>query len=98
MPGQTEDAPYTHIDDFALDDESNEGTVAADEDQTAETTVIKEIRAYLKKAIKEHNTLDVVHPEAENTMTTQQQVTMHKQVVIHLRNIQQMINSKVKEN
>lgn len=86
------------VDDFAIEDDTSDDAGIADEDQTTETKLIQEIRKYLKEQIKTHNSFDAIEPQAEQIMTTQQQVQMHKSVVIHLRQIQNMINDKVREN
>lgn len=91
---QQEDIEYAHVDEFALEDQN---ATTNDEDQTVETVLMKEIRKYLADQIATHNSFDAIVPEAEGTMTTQQQVQMHKCVVIHLRQIDQMIKEKIKE-
>jgi len=101
MTGLTEDEDYLisgEVDDFAIEDDASDNAGVADEDQTAETKLIQEIRKYLKENIATHNSFDAIIPEAEGVMTTQQQVQMHKIVVIHLRQIEQVINTKVREN
>ena len=90
---ETEDIPY-EVDDFATPDE--EAPKGADVDQPNKS-VLKSIQKYLVDAIAEHNSLDVVEPGGENTMTTQQQVQMHKQIVAHLRSIKVQIDNKIKE-
>lgn len=97
---QTEDTPYSHIDDFAIEDEDI--TTAVDEDQTAETLLIKEIRKYLKENIAIHNTFDVLNlPQnatPEEKCAVFDEMFNHKGVVHHLRQIELIINDKVKEN
>lgn len=95
MAEPTEDVPY-EVDDFAVEDKAANSD--PDEQQTVETVLIKDIRKYLREQIATHNSFDVIEPGAEGVMTTQQQVQTHKAVVVHLRQIQQMINNKVKEN
>lgn len=97
----TEDEDYLisgEVDDFAIEDDINDDAGIAEEDQTTETKLIQDIRKYLADQIKTHNSFDAIEPQAEQIMTTQQQVQMHKSVVIHLRQIQNMINDKVREN
>lgn len=105
VPNQpTEDEDYLisgEVDDFAIEDE-NEDAGVADEEQTAETKVIQEIRTYLKTAIAEHNTFDVI--ELQNNATPEQKIAafdmmaIHKGLIMHLRNVQTIINNKVREN
>jgi hypothetical protein len=96
---QTEDTPYipSTVDDFAIEDEDT-ATDILDDEQTAETIVIKEIRKYLKEAEKEHNSFDIIDLTEQAKMTPTQQIAVHKCVVQHLRNIRNTINNKVKEN
>lgn len=97
----TEDEDYLisgEVDDFAIEDDISDDAGIAEEDQTTETKLIQDIRKYLKDQIATHNSFDAIEPQAEQIMTTQQQVQMHKSVVIHLRQIQNMINDKVREN
>ena len=101
MTAQTEDEEYLisgEVDPFAIEDDTSPDAGMAEEDQTTETKLIQEIRNYLRDQIKTHNSFDAIVPEAEGVMTTQQQVQMHKSVVIHLRQIQTIINNKVREN
>lgn len=89
------------VDDFAIEDETDDIGIA-DEEQSVETKVIQEIRTYLKTAIIEHNTFDVI--ELANNATTEQKVAafdmmaIHKGLIMHLRNVQTIINNKVREN
>lgn len=93
----TEDVPYDGaVDDFAIEDDEATGVV--DEEQSVETKLIQEIRAYLSEAEAEHNTFDIIDLTEQAKMTPTQQMAMHKCVVQHLRNIKNMINNKVKEN
>lgn len=100
----TEDEDYLisgEVDDFAIEDDEGLSGIAG-EDQTAETKVIQEIRTYLKTAIAEHNTFDVI--ELQNNATPEQKIAafdmmaIHKGLIMHLRNVQAIINSKVREN
>jgi len=86
------------IDPFAIEDQADDDLRETTEELTVETILVREIRDYLKEQIALHNSLDAIEPAGEGIMTTQQQVQMHKQVVSHLRQIRQIINSKVKEN
>jgi len=97
IPNEDEDFLISgEVDGFAVPDDIDDSI--AEEELSTETKLIQEIRGYLKDAIDTHNSFDAIIPEAEGVMTTQQQVQMHKSVVIHLRHIQQTINAKIKEN
>lgn len=94
---ETEDAPYTHVDDdFASQDA--DAMNDSDEEQTAETALIKEIRKYLKEAKAQHDSFDVIDLTEASKMNPTQQIAAHKWVVHHLREIEQIINNKVKES
>lgn len=88
---ENEDIDY-HVSDHATPEPDNK-----EDDDQPNKSVLLEVRKYLDEQIKKHNTFDVIAPEAEGVMTTQQQVEMHKQVVTHLRNIKTMVNDKIKE-
>lgn len=95
----TEDVPY-EIDQFAIEDES---TIAvAEEDQTAETKVIQEIRDYLKAEIYAQNSFDSVNLPAnakpEDKIAVFDEIAIHKGLAMHLRNVLEIINNKVREN
>lgn len=92
----TEDVPYSQVDDFAYEDE--DFSESNDEDTTVETKLIQDIRKYIKEAKNEHNSFDIIDLTEQAKMTPTQQIAMHKCVVQHLRNIEQMINDKIKEN
>lgn len=96
-----EDTQYLHdgtVDDFAFDDADPTGVQGDEADQTVETKLIKEIRQYLKEAKVEHNSFDIIDLTEQAKMTPTQQIAMHKCVVQHLRNIENIIKNKVKEN
>lgn len=96
-----EDTQYLHdgtIDDFAIDDSDPTGVQTADEDQTVETQLIKELMKYLDEAEVEHNTFDIIDLTEQAKMTPTQQIAVHKCVVQHLRNIRNEIKNRVKEN
>ena len=93
-----EDTDYSHVDDFAVADSDPTGVQTADEDQTVETKLIKEIMAYLKEAKVEHNSFDIIDLTEQAKMNPTQQIAMHKCVVQHLRNIENMIKNKIREN
>lgn len=87
----TEDVPYS-VSDHA----TPEPTAPVDADQPNKS-VLKNTLKYLDEQIAAHNSLDLVEPNAEAIMTTQQQVAVQKQVVTHLRNIRTEIDNKIKE-
>jgi len=68
-----------------------------DDDDQPNKSVLIEVQEYLKKAIAEHNSFDVIEPTAEMIMTTQQQVAVQKEVVKHLRTIKTEIDNKIEE-
>jgi len=88
---QTEDVDYT-VSEHATPEPENE----PDEDQ-AYKGVLVEVEKYLKEAIDEHNTLDVIDLTEASKMTPTQQVAVHKLVVNHLRSIKVEIDNKIKE-
>lgn len=88
---ETEDVPY-NAPEFATPEKENE----PDEDQVNKG-VLLEIQKYLDEQIAKHNSLDVIKPDAENLMTSQQQVVVHQEVVTHLRNVRTTISDKLKE-
>lgn len=89
---EAEDVPYS-TPDFATPDKPTD----SDDPDRANKSVLKEMLKYLDDQIAKHNSLDLVEPNAEPVMTTQQQVTVQKQVVSHLRNIRNEISNKLKE-
>lgn len=90
------------VDDFAIEDDISDDAGIQGDEQTVETKLIQEIRAYLKTAKAEHNTFDVL--DLPNNATQEQKVAafdmmaIHKGVTMHLRNIETIINNKVREN
>lgn len=89
---QTEDIPY-EVSEFATPEPDKK---VDDIDQPNKPVLIG-VSKYLDSKIKEHNSFDAIVPEAEGIMSTQQQVQMHKNVVMHLRNIKSEIDNKIKE-
>lgn len=87
----TEDVPY-NVDGFATPDKEK----TQDPDQPNKS-VLKNVLKYLDKQIETHNSLDLLNPDAEQTITTQQQVFIQKQIVTHLRNVRLEISNKLKE-
>lgn len=89
---ETEDVPY-NTPDFATPDKPQ----TANDPDKPNKSVLKATLKYLDEQIAKHNSLDLVEPNAEQIMTTQQQVAVQKQVVSHLRQIRIDINNKVEE-
>ncbi len=85
--------PEYLVPDHAMPDSTPKG---ADPD-APNKSILEDIQKYLIDQIKTHNSFDAILPEAEGIMTVQQQVQMHKQVVVHLRNIKSTVDSKLKE-
>lgn len=90
-----EDIDYSHVDEFAIDDQT---AITADEEQTVETKLIKDLMQYLDEAELEHNSFDIIDLTEQAKMTPGQQIAVHKCVVQHLRNIRNEIKNRVKEN
>lgn len=96
MAEPTEDIPYT-APDFAIDDSSDD--VSNGETQLSpQNALVKELRKYIAEAELEHNSFDIIDLTEQAKMTPTQQIAVHKCVVQHLRNINGIINDKVKEN
>jgi hypothetical protein len=95
-----EDAPYGGVNPFALADDDN--AALDEEDQTIETELIREIRAYVNNAIAEHNSFDVINmpqnAKPEEKVAVFDEMFNHKGLVHHLRQINAIIDNKVKEN
>lgn len=89
---QNEDIDYT-VSDFATPEPDKKTN---DEDQPNKS-VLLEVQKYLKEAIAEHNTLDLIDLTEQAKMTPTQQVAVHKLVVNHLRNVKTEIDNKIKE-
>lgn len=87
----TEDVPYT-APDFTTPDKDRE-----DDDDQPNKSVLLDAQQYLKEAIEEHNTLDVIDLMETAKMTPTQQVAVHKFVIQHLRAIKTVIDEKVEE-
>lgn len=92
MAGQNEDIPY-EAPAFAVPEDEKQ---TDDEDQPNKSVLI-EVQTYLKEAIDEHNSLDVIDLTEQAKMDPRQQIAVSKQVVGHLRNIKSQIDNKIKE-
>jgi len=92
---QTEDVPYT-APDFATPEKETEN----DEDQPNKS-VLLDVAEYCAKAIAEHNTFDVIDmapgSTPEQKIAAFDDMAIHKGVVMHLRNIKNIIEDKIKE-
>lgn len=95
MVEPTEDVPY-NAPDFVTPDKDNE----QDEDQPNKS-VLLDVLQYCEKAILEHNTFDVLslpqNATPEDKCAVFDEMFNHKGVVMHLRNIKNMIEDKVEE-
>lgn len=93
----TEDVPY-NVSDFATEDQEQDD----DEDQSNDSRLVKALRTYLKNAIKDANTLDVLDLPKNATVGDKvaafNEAAIHKGVVFHLRNLQQEIDNTIREN
>lgn len=110
MAGQIEDEDYlvsNAVDDFAIADEAALDSVEEDIDddeleQNVNAQAINEIRQYLKDNIAVHNSFDVLqlpqNAKPEEKIAVFDEMFNHKGIVYHLRQIEQIINTKVKEN
>lgn len=94
---QNEDIPY-NISDHAIEDAPTDTTEA---ELSAENRLVKRIRAYLKGAISESKSFDVLQLPAnatpEQKIAVFDEIAIHKGVAMHLRNIEEIINNMVKE-
>lgn len=88
---ENEDIPYA-VSEFATPEDEKQ----ADDDQPNKS-VLLEVRKYLKEAIAENNTFDVIDLTESAKMTPTQQIAVHKSVVHHLRHIKTLVNNKIKE-
>lgn len=91
MAEPNEDVDYT-VSDFATPAKENE----PDEDQPNKS-VLLEVQKYLKEAIAEHNSFDVIDLTEQAKMTPTQQIAVHKSIVHHLKHVKTEIDNKIKE-
>jgi len=111
IPGQTEEDAYlvsSTVDEFAvadaeiLDELDGDDADELETDQVVNSSIIKEIEDYCKTAIAESNSFDVLN--LPTNATPEQKVAVfdemfnYKGIVHHLRQIQTIINNKIKEN
>ena len=94
---QNEDIPY-NVSDHAIEDAQIEDN---DAELSAEVKLVKKIRAYLKKAIIESESTNVLNLPAnatpEQKIAVFDEIAIHKGVAMHLRNVEEIINNMVKE-
>lgn len=88
---ENEDIPYNVSDHATAETETT-----PDEDQVNKSVLVDTVK-YIDDQIARNNSFDVITPEGEDIMTTQQQVAVYKEVVAHLRNIKSKIEDKIKE-
>lgn len=88
---ETEDVDYNISDHATYRDEGEQ-----DVDQPNKS-VLLDVQNYLKEAIAEHNTLDLIDLTESANMNPTQQIAVHKLVTNHLQNIKSTIDNKVKE-
>lgn len=88
---QTEDVPY-NVSEFATPEPEKQ----ADEDQPNKSVLI-EVQQYLKEAIDEHNSFDVIDLTEQAKMTPTQQIAVHKSIVHHLKAVKTEVDNKLKE-
>lgn len=93
-----EDVNY-EVDSFAIEDLPD--TSDELEGISPESALVQELRAYLDKALAEHNSFDVLHiPQnatPEDKVAVFDEMFNHKGMVHHIRQLQQIINNRVKE-
>lgn len=92
---ETEDVPYS-VSEFATPEDEKQ----PDEDQPNKSVLV-EMQKYLREAIAEHNTFDVVNlPDnatKEEKVAAFDMMAIHKGLVMHLRTVKTMIDNKIKE-
>jgi hypothetical protein len=88
---ETEDIPY-NVSEFATPEDEKK----TDDDQPNKS-VLLEVKKYLKEAIAEHNSFDVIDLTEAAKMTPTQQIAVHKQVAHHLRHVKTVVDNKLKE-
>ena len=88
---ENEDIPYSAPEFASADDEKQQ-----DDDQPNKS-VLLEVQKYLKEAIAEHNSFDVIDLTETSKMTPTQQIAVHKLVVHHLQSVKTEVDNKIKE-
>lgn len=94
---QNEDIPY-NVSDHAIEDAPTDTSEA---ELSAESKLVKKIRAYLKGAINESESTVVLNlptnATPEQKIAVFDEIAIHKGVAMHLRNVEEIINNMVKE-
>lgn len=87
------------VDDFAIPPEDNPDSIddLKDDDPAGDSNITQTLNKYIDDAIAEHNSLDYIDLTEAAKMTPTQQIAVHKLVVKHLRNIQNVVNGKKEE-
>ena len=88
----TEDVPY-NVDPFATPEPEKQ---TEDADQPNKTVLLG-VQKYLKEAIAEHDSFDVIDLTESAKMNPTQQIAVHKLVKSHLSSVKTMIDDKIKE-
>lgn len=88
----TEDIPY-NVSEFA----TPEPEKRTDDDDQPNKTVLLEVQQYLKEAIAEHDSFDVIDLTESAKMNPTQQIAVHKLVKSHLVSVKTIIDDKIKE-
>lgn len=88
----TEDIPY-NVSEFA----TPEPEKRTDDDDQPNKTVLLEVQQYLKEAIAEHDSFDVIDLTESAKMNPTQQIAVHKLVKSHLTSVKTIIDDKIKE-
>lgn len=101
MTTPTEDDNYLvsgEVEGFAIDDSAE--LDSNDEDMTVETVLIREIRKYIRDTVALHNSFDVLNLPQNATdvdkIAVFDEMFNHKGIVHHLRQIEGIINNKVR--
>lgn len=93
MAEPNEDVPY-EVSDFATPEPEEERE--PDEDKPYKGVLVQ-VQKYLKEAIVEHNSFDVLDLTEAAKMNPTQQIAVHKVIVKHLRAVKKQVDNKLKE-
>lgn len=79
----------------------NFNTLAIDDVKQADVdapnvSILRHVLKYVNETIESYNTVDRLNPR-DTKFTSDQQIQINKQIIIHLRDVQTAIESKVKE-
>lgn len=89
---ETEDIPY-NAPEFATPEDDKK----TDDDDQPNKSVLLEIQKYLKEALAEHNSFDVIDLTEASKMSPTQQIAVHKLVGHHLKAVKTVVDNKIKE-